>query len=145
MMAVVLLTCFVALMSATGAGREQKHEKKHDVKKQVEALEEQWRKAQLAGDVATMESMLSDDFIGISMSGQVNTKAQQLDRMRTRKLVRHQNRPERHEGEAGGLRRDCDLPGRGGRNKRRRFGEGDVSLHAGLSASAVGGVEDHQL
>ena len=31
--------------------------------------------------------MLAEDFIGISMSGQVNTKAQQLERVRTRKLV----------------------------------------------------------
>jgi ketosteroid isomerase-like protein len=87
MMAVVLLTCFVALMSAQQAQAGQKHEKKHDVKKEVEALEEQWRKAQLAGDVATMDRMLAEDFIGISMSGQVNTKAQQLERVRTRKLV----------------------------------------------------------
>lgn len=87
-MAVVLLTCFIALMSSHPAYAAQKaHEKKHDTKKHVEALEEQWRTAQLAGDVATMDRMLADDFIGISMSGQVNTKAQQLDRMRTRKLV----------------------------------------------------------
>ncbi|WP_433967545.1 nuclear transport factor 2 family protein [Tunturiibacter gelidiferens] len=63
------------------------HEKKHDAKRQVEALEEQWRQAQLAGDVATMDKLLSDDYIGISMTGQVNTKIQQLDRMRTRKFV----------------------------------------------------------
>jgi ketosteroid isomerase-like protein len=63
------------------------HEKKHDAKRQVEALEEQWRQAQLAGDVATMDSLLSDDYIGISMTGQVNTKAQQLDRMRNHKIV----------------------------------------------------------
>jgi ketosteroid isomerase-like protein len=63
------------------------HEKKHDAKRQVEALEEQWRTAQLAGDVAAMDQMLSDDYIGISMSGQVNTKAQQLDRAREHKLV----------------------------------------------------------
>ncbi len=87
MIAVVLLTCFVALMSAQQAHAGQKHEKKHDVKKEVEALEEQWRKAQLAGDVATMDRMLAEDFIGISMSGQVNTKAQQLERVRSRKLV----------------------------------------------------------
>ena len=62
------------------------HERKHDVKKQVEALEEQWRVAQLVGDVATMDKMLSDDYIGISMSGQVSTKAQQLDRVRERKV-----------------------------------------------------------
>ncbi len=63
------------------------HEKKHDAKRQVEALEEQWRQAQLSGDVATMDKLLSDDYIGISMTGQVNTKIQQLDRMRTRKFV----------------------------------------------------------
>jgi ketosteroid isomerase-like protein len=63
------------------------HEKKHDAKRQVEALEEQWRQAQLTGDVATMDSLLSDDYIGISMTGQVNTKMQQLDRMRTHKIA----------------------------------------------------------
>jgi ketosteroid isomerase-like protein len=63
------------------------HEKKHDAKRQVEALEEQWRQAQLSGDVATMDSLLSDDYIGISMTGQVNTKMQQLDRMRTHKFA----------------------------------------------------------
>jgi ketosteroid isomerase-like protein len=63
------------------------HEKKHDAKRQVEALEEQWRTAQLAGDVDAMDKMLSDDYIGISMSGQVNTKAQQLDRARNHKLT----------------------------------------------------------
>lgn len=63
------------------------HEKKHDVKRQVEALEEQWRAAQLTGDVTTMDKLLSDDYIGISITGQVNTKVQQLDRMRMHKVV----------------------------------------------------------
>jgi ketosteroid isomerase-like protein len=64
----------------------QARDKKHDAKKQVEALEEQWRTAQLAGDIATMDKMLSEDFIGISMSGQVNTKAQLLDRVRAHRI-----------------------------------------------------------
>ena len=63
------------------------HEKKHAAKQQVEALEEQWRQAQLGGDVATMDKLLSDDYIGISMTGQVNTKTQQLDRMRLHKVA----------------------------------------------------------
>jgi ketosteroid isomerase-like protein len=63
------------------------HEKKHDAKKQVEALEEEWRTAQLAGDVTAMDKLLSDDYIGISITGQVNTKAQQLDRTRNHKFV----------------------------------------------------------
>jgi len=65
----------------------QLREKKHDAKRQVEALEEQWRTAQLAGDIGTMDKLLSDDYIGITMTGQVNTKAQQLDRARDHKLV----------------------------------------------------------
>jgi ketosteroid isomerase-like protein len=65
----------------------QLHEKKHDAKRQVEALEEEWRTAQLAGDIVVMDRLLSDDYIGISMTGQVNTKAQQLDRARDHKLV----------------------------------------------------------
>jgi ketosteroid isomerase-like protein len=63
------------------------HEKKHAARQQVEALEEQWRLAQLGGDVATMDKLLSDDYIGISITGQVNTKAQQLDRMRAHKIT----------------------------------------------------------
>jgi ketosteroid isomerase-like protein len=62
-------------------------EKKHDAKRQVEALEEQWRQAQLAGDVVTMDRLLSDDYIGITITGQVHTKAQQLDRMRMHKIA----------------------------------------------------------
>jgi len=33
-----------------------------------------------------MDKLLSDDYIGITMTGQVNTKAQQLDRMRMHRL-----------------------------------------------------------
>jgi ketosteroid isomerase-like protein len=87
----VLLTAvamgwFVPVAFAHG-GIPPLHEKKHAAKQQVETLEEQWRQAQLAGDVATMDKLLSDDYIGISMTGQVNTKSQQLDRMRMHKVV----------------------------------------------------------
>jgi len=59
---------------------------KEDAKRQIEKLEETWRVAQLNGDVETMDRLLSDDYIGITMNGQVVTKVQQLDRMRTRML-----------------------------------------------------------
>ena len=91
------LLAILALVMATNAGLcertgpasafAQLHEKKHDAKRQVEALEEQWRVAQLHGDVLAMDKLLSDDYIGISMTGQVNTKVQQLDRMRNHRLV----------------------------------------------------------
>jgi ketosteroid isomerase-like protein len=88
--AAVLLTAAVMSASAPSAfalHMQPLHEKKHDAKRQVEALEEQWRQAQLSGDVATMDSLLSDDYIGITMTGQVNTKMQQLDRMRNHKIA----------------------------------------------------------
>ena len=60
--------------------------KKPDFKRQVEQLEETWRIAQLNGDIATMDRLLSEDYVGITMNGQVVTKTQQLDRMRTRQF-----------------------------------------------------------
>jgi ketosteroid isomerase-like protein len=60
---------------------------KHNAKREIEALEEQWRSAQLTGDVATIDRLMSADFIGITMTGEANTKAQQLDRYRNNKLL----------------------------------------------------------
>jgi ketosteroid isomerase-like protein len=62
------------------------HKNNNDVKRQVEDLEQQWRTAQLSGDVATMDKLLSDDYIGISLNGQVNTKAQQIQRYSSRRV-----------------------------------------------------------
>ena len=88
-MVTALLGTFLVLGASARPALAQAphHDKKHDEKRQVELLEEQWRTAQLAGDVATMDKMLSEDFIGISMSGQVNTKAQLLDRVRAHKVA----------------------------------------------------------
>ncbi|MDR3745242.1 MAG: nuclear transport factor 2 family protein [Acidobacteriaceae bacterium] len=74
---------FVLCASASG-----QHPKRHDqFKHQVEKLEEAWRTAELNGDADAMAKLLSDDFVGISMTGQVVTKTQQLDRMRSQKMV----------------------------------------------------------
>lgn len=53
-------------------------------KQAVEDLEERWRKAQLSGDATAMSDLLSDDFVGITAFGKVNTKAQYLARIRDR-------------------------------------------------------------
>lgn len=53
---------------------------------QIATLEQEWRSATLEADAGTLEKLLSDDFVGISWTGQVNTKAMQLDRVRSRKL-----------------------------------------------------------
>jgi len=83
--ALVLLVWCVSQQPAFAQHRHQ--EGKKDFKREVESLEEQWRVAQLAEDVPTMDKMLSEDYVGISINGQVNTKTQQLDRTRNRTLV----------------------------------------------------------
>jgi ketosteroid isomerase-like protein len=77
----LLALCALAL-PAPAQGSHPRH--KQDSKHQVEKLEETWRMAQLNGDVEAMDRLLSDDYVGITMSGQVVTKMQQLDRMRSR-------------------------------------------------------------
>jgi len=78
----------VCVMSSGYATAKKPHApKKPDYKRQVEQLEEHWRVAQLNDDVAEMDRLLSDDYIGIMMNGQVVTKAQQLARMKTRQLT----------------------------------------------------------
>ena len=75
------------LAAAPYARAHEPRDNKHDERRQVETLEEQLRMAEIHGDVPTMDRLLSDDFIGISMSGELNTKAQQLNRIRSRSLV----------------------------------------------------------
>ena len=58
-----------------------------DAKREIEDLEQQWRTAQLSGDTALMDRLLSDDYVGIGMNGVVNTKTQQLDRFRRRAIA----------------------------------------------------------
>lgn len=60
------------------------HRGSRTMREQIEALETQWKQAILANDLESMDHLLSDDYLGISASGQVVTKPQQLDRMRTR-------------------------------------------------------------
>jgi ketosteroid isomerase-like protein len=84
--AVLLAAVFAVFNAQPALAAHAFREKKHDAKRQVEMLEEQWRTAQLTGDIATMDKLLSDDYIGISMSGQVNTKTQQLERVKSHKF-----------------------------------------------------------
>jgi len=83
LMAGLLLASSLAPAYANGPHPIRKDEYKH----QVEHLEEVWRSAQLNDDVDAMDKLLSDDYVGISMTGQVVTKMQQLDRMKNRTMV----------------------------------------------------------
>ncbi len=58
-----------------------------EAREEIQDLEEKWRAATLASDAVSIDSMLADDYVGISWNGQVNTKSSQLDRVRTRSLM----------------------------------------------------------
>ncbi len=82
------LLLLALVVPAPRAVADAPHPKRKDeYKHQVEKLEEVWRTAQLNGDVDAMDKLLSDDYVGITMTGQVVTKMQQLDRMRNRNMV----------------------------------------------------------
>jgi ketosteroid isomerase-like protein len=55
-------------------------------REEVESLEAQWKQASVANDLSAMDKLLSDDYLGVTMNGELVTKAQQLDRMRGRDL-----------------------------------------------------------
>ena len=60
---------------------------KHATREQIIALEQQWRQAELSVDIPAMDKLLSDDYLGILGTGEVVTKTQQLDHMRSREMV----------------------------------------------------------
>ncbi|HTV05216.1 MAG TPA: nuclear transport factor 2 family protein [Acidobacteriaceae bacterium] len=58
------------------------HRDSHAIRKQIEALEMQWRNAELSDNVSEMGKLLADDYIGISANGTVQTKSETLDARR---------------------------------------------------------------
>ncbi|HTZ57433.1 MAG TPA: nuclear transport factor 2 family protein [Acidobacteriaceae bacterium] len=56
------------------------HESAH---KEIEGLELDWRNAQLTNNVAEVDRLLADDYLGISANGTLETKADELARRRS--------------------------------------------------------------
>jgi ketosteroid isomerase-like protein len=83
----VTLSLAGGVLGAQSTPAHPPHERKHAEREQIEALELQFQTAQRSGDTATMDKLLSDDYLGINPSGVVLTKAQQLEHMHSRKLV----------------------------------------------------------
>lgn len=83
------LLCLLLLPAGTAAALRPPvpHPRdKEQAKQQVEQMEQDWRKAQINGDLASLDHMLADDYVGITMNGEVVTKTQQLDRIRNREV-----------------------------------------------------------
>ncbi|MGA3160054.1 MAG: nuclear transport factor 2 family protein [Terracidiphilus sp.] len=54
---------------------------KHEGRREIDQMEEAWRKAVLTGDVAVMEGLLADDYIGINPNGILLSKDDTLARL----------------------------------------------------------------
>ncbi len=48
------------------------------VHKQIEGLEMEWRQAQIDNNVAVIDRLLADDYVGISANGNIETKSQTI-------------------------------------------------------------------
>ncbi|HXB62329.1 MAG TPA: nuclear transport factor 2 family protein [Acidobacteriaceae bacterium] len=85
----IFLLCATLTLSAALPAMAQ-HGRKKTYKQVIAQLEDDWFQAQRTNDVATIDKLLSDDYIGISAQGMVSTKAQVLTRMQTRQIVINQ-------------------------------------------------------
>jgi ketosteroid isomerase-like protein len=81
----VLAALAIMITVATPACAQHHHKKL--AREQIVELEAQFRQAQLTTDISMMDRLLSDDYLGIGVNGEVSTKPQQLDRMRSRDLI----------------------------------------------------------
>src|ERR1700709_1280177 len=79
-----LLLALISMVATTPAAAVGHHP---DAKLQITDLEQQWRTATLTGDASLMDKLLSDDFVGISWTGQVNNKMSQIDRLRSHNVT----------------------------------------------------------
>lgn len=70
------------LLAACPAGWSLPRHENKALHKEIETLEEQWRQAILTNNVAEMNNLLSDDYVGISANGTVENKAQALAQRR---------------------------------------------------------------
>ena len=87
MFVVVMAAFLVPAVPLASAQNRAHREHKRAERAQIVDLERQWQKAALADDIPAMDKLLSDDYLGITATGEVLTKTQQLDRMRDRKFM----------------------------------------------------------
>jgi len=75
--ALVLAVCANSLYAG------QQKPKKRDNRHEIEQLEEAWRNAALKSDTNAMSTLLADDYIAITSSGTLQTKAEALASLRS--------------------------------------------------------------
>ena len=64
---------------ANSVPRAQRHEYRHE----IEQLEEAWRSAMLKGNGAALDTLLADDYTGITAKGAIQTKDQAIGNLKS--------------------------------------------------------------
>jgi ketosteroid isomerase-like protein len=64
---------------ANSVPRAQRHEYRHE----IEQLEDVWRAAMLKGNSAALDSLLADDYTGITAKGAIQTKDQAIGNLKS--------------------------------------------------------------
>ncbi len=72
------LLCLFNVFPASAAGLPVPKRETRAVHKQIEALEMQWRQAQVDNDITVISSLLADDYVGISANGTIEDKSQAI-------------------------------------------------------------------
>jgi len=75
---IILALCAVPAITQAKLPLAQKHEIRHE----IDQLEEQWRIAVLKGNTTALNDLLADDYLAITASGTLQNKEQVLDNMR---------------------------------------------------------------
>lgn len=74
LLSILSLTLCLAACQADAESKQQRKE----ARKQIEHLESEWRVAALKNDVAVLDRLVADDYIGIGANGMLQTKQQLL-------------------------------------------------------------------
>jgi ketosteroid isomerase-like protein len=79
----VLVGLTVAMFAAGGSLRAMPRAEKHEVRHQIERLEDTWRNAIVHGNFAAMDGLLADDYMAITPTGILQSKEQALAALRS--------------------------------------------------------------
>jgi ketosteroid isomerase-like protein len=72
----------VAMFAAASPMPAMPRAEKHEIRHQIEQLEETWRSAVLRGNTAAMDTLLADDYMAITPTGILQSKEQSLANLR---------------------------------------------------------------
>ncbi|HVZ84175.1 MAG TPA: nuclear transport factor 2 family protein [Terracidiphilus sp.] len=72
----------VVLLFAAVSIPAMPHNERHEVRHEIDHLEDRWRQAALSANVAAMDGLLADDYIGITSNGSMQSKDDTLAYLR---------------------------------------------------------------